>query len=75
MEHGERTKEERKQANDGPALSDVEIERLKRQRFQERVERVLEVMTRERVDWRAIPYITPDGRIVARVVPAEMDRP
>ena len=75
MEHGERAKEDRKQATDGPALSDADIEEMKRQRFQERVERVLEVMTRERVDWRAIPHITPDGRIVTRVVPAEMDRP
>ncbi len=64
-----------KDAQKEPQLSDAEIERLKSQRFQERVERVLEVMTRERVDWRAIPYITPDGRVVARVVPAEMDRP
>jgi len=57
------------------ALSDADIERLKRQRFQQRVERVMEVMREQRIDWRGIPYITPEGRIAVRVVPVEMDQP
>jgi hypothetical protein len=52
--------------------SDQELETLARQRFQERVNRVLAVMREERVDWRAVPYVTPDGRIAARVAPVEM---
>jgi hypothetical protein len=45
---------------------------LQRRRFQERVERVLEVMRRERVDWRGLPFIGADGRIGVRVVPVEL---
>ena len=59
----------------GQEITDAEIEQLKRQRFQQRVERVLEVMRRERVDWRGIPYITPEGRIAVRLVSVEMDHP
>jgi len=55
-----------------PELSDAALEELRRQRFQERVQRVLAVMTRERIDWRGIACITPDGRIAVRVVPIEM---
>jgi hypothetical protein len=50
----------------------IRLEQLRRQRFQQRVHRVLEAMRRERVDWRAVPYLTPDGRITARIVPVEM---
>jgi len=52
--------------------SDQELETLARRRFQERVNRVLAVMREERIDWRAIPYVTPEGRIAARVAPVEM---
>jgi hypothetical protein len=52
-------------------LSDADLEALARQRFQERVDRVLAVMREERVDWRAVPYVTPDGRLAARVAPVE----
>ena len=74
MEDGERTKEERPQATDSPPLSDAEIEEMKRQRFQQRVQRVLAVMQEERIDWRGLPFLTPDGRIGVRVRPVEMDR-
>jgi hypothetical protein len=50
----------------------IRLEQLRRQRFQQRVHRVLEAMRRERIDWRAVPYLTPDGRIIARIVPVEM---
>lgn len=53
-------------------LSDAALESLARQRFQERVNRVLAVMREERIDWRAVLYVTPEGRIAARVAPAEM---
>jgi hypothetical protein len=53
-------------------LSDAGIRELQRRRFQERVERVLEVMRRERVDWRGLPFIGADGRIGVRVVPVEL---
>ena len=59
----------------GGEISDQAIEALKRERFQQRVQRVLEVMQRERVDWRGVAYIAPDGRLGARVVPVEMERP
>ena len=53
-------------------LSDADLEALARQRFQERVNRVLAVMREERVDWRATAYVTPDGRIAARVTPVDL---
>ena len=62
-------------AGAGGEISDQAIEALKRERFQQRVQRVLEVMQRERVDWRGVAYIAPDGRIGARVAPVEMERP
>jgi len=62
-------------AGAGGEISDQAIEALKRERFQQRVQRVLEVMQRERVDWRGVAYIAPDGRVGARVVPVEMERP
>jgi hypothetical protein len=52
-------------------LSDARIRELQRRRFQERVERVLEVMRRERVDWRGVPFIAADGRIGVRVLPLD----
>ena len=55
-----------------PEMSDVEIERLKARRFAERVQRVLAVMQEERVDWRAAPFISADGRIGTRVVPVDL---
>jgi len=55
-----------------PEMSDVEIERLKAKRFSERVQRVLVVMQREGVDWRAVPFVTPDGRIGTRVMPVDL---
>lgn len=56
------------------ALSDEEIAALARRRFRERVTRVLAVMQEERIDWRATLYVTPDGRIAARVMPVEMSQ-
>jgi anaerobic ribonucleoside-triphosphate reductase len=53
-------------------LSEQRLEEIRRRRFQERVERVLEVMRRERVDWRGLPFIGADGRIGVRVVPVEL---
>ena len=53
-------------------LSEQRLEEIRRRRFQERVERVLEVMRRERVDWRGVPFIGADGRIGVRVVPVEL---
>jgi hypothetical protein len=53
-------------------LSEQRLEEIRRRRFQERVERVLEVMRRERVDWRGVPFIAADGRIGVRVVPVEL---
>ena len=50
----------------------IRLEQLRRQRFQQRLRRVLEAMRRERIDWRALPHLTPDGRISARIVPVEM---
>ena len=58
-----------------PQLSDAELQEINRQRFQQRVNRVLEVMTQQRIDWRGVPYITPEGRIAVRIVPVEMDHP
>lgn len=54
-------------------LSDEELAALKRRRFEARVQRVIEVMRRERIDWRGVPYIGPDGRIRARVAPVEVE--
>jgi len=62
-------------ADQEPQMSDEEIEQMKRQRFQQRVQRVLEVMRQERIDWRGVAYITSDGRIGVRIVPAEMIQP
>ena len=56
-------------------LTDGQIEELRRRRFEERVNRVLQVMREERVDWRGIPFITSEGRIAVRIVPVEMDHP
>ncbi len=50
-------------------LPDEALEMMRQQRFRERVERVLEVMQRERIDWRGLPFIKPDGRIGVRVAP------
>ena len=55
-----------------PEMSDAEIERLKAKRFAERVQRVLAVMQEERIDWRAAPFISADGRIGTRVVPVDL---
>jgi len=55
-----------------PPLSDEAIRAMQQARFQERVERVLAVMRRERVDFRGLPFIGDDGRIGVRVVPIEM---
>jgi len=55
-----------------PELSDEVIEQLRQTRFRERVQRVLEVMQEERIDWRGIAFIAPDGRIGVRVVPVDL---
>ena len=63
------------QAKADPTLSDADINEMKRQRFQQRVRRVLAVMQEERIDWRGVPFLMSDGRIGVRVCPVEMDRP
>jgi hypothetical protein len=60
---------------DDPGLTDEAIEEMKRKRFETRVNRVLAVMREERIDWRGVPLVTPDGRIGVRVVPVETDQP
>lgn len=60
---------------DEQGLSDDEISRLQEERFRQRVERVLAVMREERVDWRGVPFLTPDGRIAVRILPMEMSSP
>ena len=55
--------------------TDEQIEALKQTRFRERVERVLAVMQTERVAWRGIPVVTPDGRIGVQVVPVDVPAP
>jgi hypothetical protein len=52
-------------------LSDDAIERMKQERFQQRVQRVLAAMREERIDWRGAAFITPDGRVGVRVFPIE----
>jgi hypothetical protein len=52
-------------------VSDEALERMRRDRFRQRVGRVLEAMQREGVDFRGVAAITPDGRIAVRVVPVE----
>jgi hypothetical protein len=61
--------------DDDPGLTDEAIEEMKRKRFETRVNRVLAVMREERIDWRGVPLVTPDGRIGVRVVPVETDQP
>ena len=56
----------------GDSVTDAELERIRRQRFGRRVERVLAVMREERIDWKGVPFIAPDGRVGVRVVPVEM---
>ncbi len=55
----------------GSDMSDEAIREVQQRRFRERVQRVLEAMQRERVDWRGLPFIAADGRIGVRVVPVE----
>lgn len=62
-------------APQGQPMSDEAIELLRRERFQRRLRRVLTVMQEERIDWRGVPYVSPDGRIAVRVVPVEMNQP
>ena len=64
-----------KKPTDDPGLTDKAIEEMKRKRFEARVNRVLAVMREERIDWRGVPLVTPDGRIGVRVVPVEMEQP
>ncbi len=56
-------------------ISEEQIEQMRQARFRERVERVLAAMKKERIDWRGVPFIGPDGRISVRVVPVEMRQP
>lgn len=67
--------EEMAQQVTGQELSDEAIEAVRRRRFEERIARVLAVMRQERVDWRGIAYLTPDGRVAVRVVPVEVREP
>ena len=53
-------------------MSDEELEQLRRERFEVRVKTVLAVMQEQKIDWRGVPYITPDGAIKVRLLPVEM---
>jgi len=53
-------------------VTDAELERIRRERFGRRVERVLAAMREERIDWKGVPFIAADGRVGVRVVPVEM---
>jgi len=53
-------------------VTDAELERIRRERFGRRVERVLAAMREERIDWKGVAFIAPDGRVGVRVVPVEM---
>jgi hypothetical protein len=64
--------DERERAEPAAEISEERLEEIRRQRFQQRVERVLEVMQHERVDWRGLPFIAADGRIGVRVVPVDL---
>ena len=64
--------DERERAEPAAEISEERLDEIRRQRFQQRVERVLEVMQRERVDWRGLPYIAADGRVGVRVVPVDL---
>lgn len=70
-----RDEEKQTGATSAPELSDEELARLRRQRFEERVRRVLAVMQQERIDWRGAAYVAPDGRIGVRVMPVEIESP
>lgn len=61
--------------SDDDTLSEERLEAIRRQRFQARVARVVEVMRRERIDWAGIPLLTPDGRIAVRVGPVDASPP
>jgi hypothetical protein len=63
--------DEEAEMSEEQGLSDDAIERMKRERFQQRVQRVLEVMREERIDWRGAAFITADGRVAVRVLPVE----
>ena len=52
-------------------LTEEELRAEQMRRFQERVNRVLMVMKRERVDFQAQAFLMPDGRIGTRVMPVE----
>jgi len=67
--------DEKGQAASEQPLSDDDIERLRRERFAERVQRVLAAMREERVDWRGVAFVTPDGRIAVQVTPVEVREP
>ena len=54
-------------------VSDEAIRQIQQQRFRARVQRVLEVMREERIDWRGAPYITLEGKIAVRLLPTEME--
>jgi len=62
-------------AEEDTHVTDAELERLRRERFQARVNKVLAVMREEQIDFRGIPTITQDGRIAVRIVPVEMAVP
>ena len=70
----QKAKEPEVKALDPASIPDEEMERVRQQRYQARVERVLLAMQREGVDWRAVAFVTPDGRIGTRVVPVDMRR-
>ena len=57
---------------ESPPLTEEAIREIIEERRRQRIQRVLEVMRRERIDWRGVPFVTPDGRIAVRVVPVEM---
>lgn len=64
-----------RRAEPKPELSDDAIAEIRRRRWQARVQRVLAVMREEGVDFIGAPFLTPDGRLAARVVPVEARQP
>jgi len=54
-------------------ITDQDLAQLRQQRFNERVGRVLDAMRQERIDFQAVPYLTADGRVAARVQAVDVE--
>jgi len=62
-------KQNKKEAPKELTATEEKARRLKD--FQRRVQRVIAAMQKEQVDFRGVPYIAPDGRVGANVVPVD----